>query len=87
MPAIGTTKIGWKSCPYCGDDEIYRSHKEPLTWLDRACRLFLLQLARCRRCELRHYRPIFFPAPNYPHPIRGEQCSKTAAHQRSKRSA
>ena len=86
MPTIGTTKIGWKTCPYCGDDEIYRSHKELLTWLDRVCGLFLLQLVRCRRCELRHYRPIFYPAPNYPHPIR-EESSPTAASEKSKRSA
>jgi hypothetical protein len=66
-------KIGWKSCPYCGDHEVYRSRSEPLTWLDRVCGLFLLQLVRCHECELRHYRPIFFPAPKYPHPIRGEQ--------------
>jgi len=86
MPTIGTTKIGWKTCPYCGDDEIYRSHKEPLTWFDRVCGLLLLQLVRCRRCELRHYGPIFFPAPNYPHPIR-EKSSPTAASEKSKRSA
>ena len=73
MAIIGTLKIGWKSCPYCGDDEVYRSRREPLTWLDRACGLFLLQLVRCRQCELRHYRPIFFPAPQYPHPIRAEK--------------
>ena len=23
-------KIGWKSCPYCDDDEVYRSRSEPL---------------------------------------------------------
>lgn len=87
MLTIGTTKIGWKSCPYCGDDEIYRSHKQALTWIDRVCGLFLLQLVRCRRCELRHYRPIFFPAPNYPHSVRGEKSSPAAAAEKSKRSA
>jgi len=62
-------KIGWKRCPHCGDDEVYRSRREPLTWLDRACAVFLLQLVRCRRCQLRHYRPVFLPAPEYPSPI------------------
>ena len=62
--------IGLKCCPYCGDDEVYRSRTEPLTWLERACGLFLLQLVRCHQCELRHYRPVFFPAPEYSHPIR-----------------
>jgi hypothetical protein len=87
MAAIGSTKIGWKTCPYCEDEEIYRSRKEPLTWLDRARGLFLLQLVRCRRCELRHYRPIFFPVPNYPYPIRGEKSPPTPAVEKSKRSA
>jgi hypothetical protein len=58
-------KIGWKHCPYCGDDEVYRSRREPLTWVDRVCVLLLLQLVRCRRCQMRHYRPVFFPAPEY----------------------
>jgi len=59
-------KIGWKKCPYCGDHEVYRSGSGPLSWLDRNCGLFLLQLVRCRECELRHYRPIFLPAAEYP---------------------
>jgi hypothetical protein len=63
-------KIGWNNCPYCGDREVYRSRSEALTWLDRVCVLFLLQLVRCHQCELRHYRPIFFRAPEYAHPIR-----------------
>lgn len=63
-------EIGWKRCPYCGDDEVYRSRREPLSWLDRACGLFFLQLVRCAYCEHRHYRPILFPASEYPYPIR-----------------
>lgn len=65
--------IGWRACPHCGDDEVYRSRREPLTWLDRACGFFLLQLVRCRQCQLRHYRPIFFPTPEYPYPIRARE--------------
>lgn len=81
-------KIGWRVCPYCGDHEVYRSRTEPLTWLDRACGLFFLQLVRCRVCELRHYRPIFFPASEYRHPIRGEKCAQTNADdEKTKRSA
>jgi hypothetical protein len=34
MGATGILKIGWKSRPYCGDHEVYRSRTEPLTWLD-----------------------------------------------------
>jgi hypothetical protein len=44
-------KIGWKGCPYCGDHEVYRSRSEPMTWLDRTCWLFLLQLVRCYESE------------------------------------
>jgi hypothetical protein len=62
-------KIGWKACPYCGDDEVYRSRRAPLTWLDRFCELFLLRLVRCHECENRHYRPVFFPVPEYPHAV------------------
>jgi len=84
-------KIGWKTCPYCDDEEVYRSRSEPRTWLDRACGLFFLQLVRCRRCEIRHYRPIFFPAPHYPHPVSGLKRSMTAAsnenNEQRKRSA
>ncbi len=57
-------KIGLNRCPYCGDDEVYRSRREPLIWLERACGLFLLQLVRCVYCEQRHYRPILFPRRN-----------------------
>jgi len=63
-------RFGLRCCPYCGDHEVYRSRTEPLTWLDRCCALLLLQLVRYHRCEFRHYRPIFFFAPEYPHPIR-----------------
>jgi hypothetical protein len=59
-------KIGWKKCPYCGDYEVYRSRSKPMSWLDRYCGLFLLHLVRCRECELRHYRPLAFPAPECP---------------------
>jgi hypothetical protein len=37
-------RIGLKRCPYCWSLEVYRS--QPTTWLDRACVLFLLQLAK-----------------------------------------
>lgn len=62
-------KIGWKRCPHCGDHEVYRSRREPLTWLDRVCGVFLFQLVRCHDCEHRHYRPVFIPTPEYPYPI------------------
>jgi hypothetical protein len=87
MITLGALKIGWKTCPYCGADEVYRSRKEPLTWLDQKCGWFLLRLVRCRQCELRHYRPIFFPAPQYPHPIRGQKSAQASADENSKRSA
>jgi hypothetical protein len=80
-------RIGWKGCPWCGDHEVYRSRIEPQTWLDRACVLFLLQLVRCHECESRHYRPLLFPAPEYPRPIR-QKCAQTHAHdEKRKRSA
>jgi len=82
-------KIGWKNCPYCDDDEVYRSRREPLTWLDRVCGLLLLQLVRCRACQLRHYRPLFFPAPEYPSPI-SARVQSAASHvndEKRKRSA
>jgi hypothetical protein len=50
--------------------EVYRSRTEPLTWLDRACGLLLFQLVRCHQCELRQYRPVFFPVPECLYPIR-----------------
>jgi hypothetical protein len=89
MDAPGGLKIGWKACPYCGDHEVYRSRTEPLTWLDRLCPLFLLQLVRCHRCEFRHYRPIFVSTPEYPRPIRGrtESAQTNANDERPKRSA
>jgi hypothetical protein len=51
-----------------------------MTWLDRNCWLFLLQLVRCYECEFRHYRPIFFSAPESPYPIRGHRlaCSNSS---------
>lgn len=58
-------RIGWKQCPYCLNDEVYRSRKEPLTWPDRLCMFLFLRLVRCRSCEERHYRPFFLPAPKY----------------------
>ncbi|GEM_PF-6664751 len=85
MLALGATKIGWRTCPYCGDDEVYRSRKAPLTWLNRICGLFLLQLVRCRQCELRHYRPIFFPVPQYPRPILSEKGPQAHIEREEKR--
>ena len=76
-------RIGWKGCPWCGDHEVYRSRIEPLTWLDRACVLFLLQLVRCHECESRHYRPLLFPAPEYPRPI-FEKCAQTHDEKRKR---
>lgn len=57
--------IGWKRCPYCGDYEVYRSRSKP-TRFTRICAVFLLQLVLCYECEERHYRPVFFPVPEYP---------------------
>jgi hypothetical protein len=79
-------KIGLKRCPYCGDDEVYRSRREPLTWLDRVCGLFLLRLVRCR-CQLRHYRPVFFPAPEYPSQISARVTSTLGHANDEKRNA
>jgi hypothetical protein len=56
-------RIGFNDCPYCGNSEVYRSH--PKTWAGRACVLFLLEFVRCHRCMRHHYRPLFFPAPEY----------------------
>lgn len=72
-------RFGLRCCPYCGDHEVYRSRTEPLTWLDRCCALLLLQLVRCHRCEFRHYRPIFFFAPEYPPPIPAKE-KRAKAH-------
>jgi len=81
-------KVGWKSCPYCGDHEIYPSRTEPLTGFGRVCFLLLLQLVRCHQCEYRHYRPIFLPAPDYARPIReGKHAQATADEEKRKRSA
>jgi len=75
-------RIGWKHCPYCLNDEVYRSRKEPLTWQDRLCVLFLLRVVRCRECEERHYRPIFLPAPQYPGPVRYPRSVQNGEHDR-----
>jgi hypothetical protein len=81
-------RIGWKACPYCGDHEVYRSRREPLTWLDRVCVLFLFQLVRCYECENRHYRPVFFPVPEYYPPELRENLSQSRAnHEKHERSA
>lgn len=56
-------KIGLNDCPYCASSEVYRSH--PKTWSDLASLFFLLGLARCHCCMRRHYRPLFFSAPEY----------------------
>src|SRR5579862_2336408 len=80
-------KLGLKGCPYCGNCEVYCSRTEPLTWLDRVCRLFLLRLVRCHECELRHYRPIFLPTPEYPHPISARAAGATNTAAKRKRSA
>jgi hypothetical protein len=58
-------RIGLDNCPYCGSLEVYRSH--PKDWLDRACALFLLEVARCHYCMQRYYRPLLLPSlPEYP---------------------
>ena len=82
-------KIGWKRCPYCDGNEVYRSRTEPLTWLDRVRGLLLLELVRFHRCQLRHYRPIFFPAPEYPHSIlsREKRAQTHAVSDKRERSA
>lgn len=80
-------RVGWMRCPYCGDNEIYRSRRGPLTRLDRFCGLFLLQLVRCHGCHERHYRPIFLPAREYSRPVRQVQSvrndKKDEKHERS----
>ena len=70
-------KLGLRGCPYCGNHEVYRSRTEPLTWLDRACGLFLLRVVRCHECELRHYRPVFLSTPEYPYPNSAKTKSAT----------
>lgn len=82
-------KLGLHGCPYCGNHEVYRSRTKPLTWLDRACGLLLLRLVRCRECELRHYRPVFLPTPEYPSAIsaRMKGTASDAGDQKRKRSA
>jgi hypothetical protein len=66
---LAMVKVGWRAGPHCGRGEVYCSRRKPLTWLDRTCGIFLLQLGRCRTCQLRHYRQVFFPAPEYPSQI------------------
>src|ERR1700757_774457 len=80
-------RLGLKHCPYCGDPEVYRSRTEPLTWLDRICGFVLLRLVRCHQCELRHYRPIFLPTPEYSHPIPARAAGATGTEAKRKRSA
>jgi hypothetical protein len=67
MPRFGVNglpRIALNGCPYCLGLEVYGSR--PKTCLDRVCVLFLLQLVRCHGCMRRHYRPLFWPAPEFP---------------------
>jgi hypothetical protein len=59
-------RIGLNVCPYCSNSKVYRSR--PTTWLDRAYVPFVLQLVRCHGCMRQHYRPLFWPAPEFPTP-------------------
>jgi len=72
-------------CPYCGGLEVYRS--QPKTWLDRACVLFLLQLARCHDCMRRHYRPLVLPTLEYPSRSAKKPTQTIANVEKRKRSA
>jgi hypothetical protein len=71
-------RVGLERCPYCLDEEVYRSRSEPLTLLDRLCMLFFLQLVMCHQCERRHYRPVFFSAPEYPRRALEQKSARTA---------
>jgi hypothetical protein len=73
-------RIGLEGCPYCGSLEVYRSRIEPVEWLDRVCMLFLLQLVRCHGCMRRHYRPLLFPAPEYPNHQPAKKSTQAAAN-------
>jgi hypothetical protein len=77
-------RIGLNCCPYCGSFDVYRSH--PKTLLDRACGIFLLQLARCHDCLHRHYRPVFLDTLEEPGPIK-KPTEASAEDQNRKRSA
>lgn len=63
-------RIGLNGRPYCLSFEVYRS--QPVTWLDRACAVFLLQLVRCHVCLRQHYRPLHLPGTRIPHSIHDE---------------
>ena len=52
-------RLGLKSCPYCGSEQIYRTHATRVS--HRILRIFLFRLARCHYCMRRHFRPVFFP--------------------------
>ena len=57
-------RVGLNDCPYCRNVAVYRS--KPTTWPDHVCGLFLLRLVRCHGCMRQHYRPIFWPTPEFP---------------------
>ena len=57
-------RVGLNDCPYCRNRAVYRSHPEK--WVDQMCVLFLMQLVRCHGCMRQHYRPLFWPAPEFP---------------------
>lgn len=77
-------RISFSDCPYCHSSEVYRSRRK--TWGDLGSLFFLLGIARCRGCMRRHFRPVFFLAPEYisrpankPIPIRIDQDRKRSA--------
>ena len=58
------------TCPHCGSFAVFRSRPE--TRLAKALELFLFDIARCHGCMRQHYRPLAFPAPEFPGPATNE---------------
>jgi predicted RNA-binding Zn-ribbon protein involved in translation (DUF1610 family) len=78
-------RIGLNDCPYCGGVNVYRS--QPKTWLDRACGLFLLRLARCHECMHSYYRPLFLATLEYPRQSPKKATQTIPKDEKRKRSA
>jgi hypothetical protein len=79
-------RISFGDCPYCGrSEEVYRSHRK--TWGDLAALFFLLSPARCHGCMHRHFRPLFWPAPEFQIPSAKKPVQARANEDERKRSA
>ena len=77
-------RVGLEACPYCDSLEVYRS--QPETWLDGMLAPFLFDISRCHGCMRQHFRPLMFPAPDFPVRSEGESTKTIAIDERSRRS-